>query len=105
MKIKVIIENGVVSNVVKNCDDPVEVEIISIDNDNKDRKDLEEYRAKIYADPNYMDCDYVTTNFVHDEIDADYGNHDAMVAHRDKGDHDDMAAYCDKRSADSTYKN
>jgi hypothetical protein len=66
MKIKVIIENGVVVNVVKDSNEPVEVEIISIDNDYRDRQDLEEYRDKIYADPAYKDCDYVTTNCIHD---------------------------------------
>jgi hypothetical protein len=66
MKVKVVIENGVVSTVLKDCDEPIEVEIISIDNDYRDRQALEEHRDKIYADPAYKDCHYVTTNFVHD---------------------------------------
>lgn len=66
MKIKVIINNGVVETVLKDNDEPVDVEIISIDNDYQDRKALEEYRDKIYADPAYKDCDYKTTNFDHD---------------------------------------
>ena len=66
MKIKVIIENGVVTSVVKNSDEPVDVEIVSIDDDYSDRQALEEYRDQIYADPAYKNCTHVTTNFGND---------------------------------------
>ena len=50
MKIKVIVENGNVVNVLKNGNEPVDVE-------------LEDYRDELYANPDYQEVDFSSANF------------------------------------------
>lgn len=63
LNIKIIMENGCLAAVLKDSDEPVNVEVISIDTDYKDCRQLKKYRDSLYRDPKYKDCDYKSTNF------------------------------------------
>ena len=69
-EIKVILDNGIVSCVLKNQDRPIHVEVVDCNDDYSDIEKLKEYRDSIYADKSFIDCDYNTANF--EEFEEDY---------------------------------
>ena len=66
MKIKVIIDDGVIRGVLKNRDVPVHVELIDTSDSYSDSK-IEKHALSFFNDPNYLSCDYSVADF--DEYD------------------------------------
>ena len=71
MEIKVIIENGIVVDVLKNQDTPVNVEIVDVDPDYEDYEALKDYRESLFKDQSLMGCDYTVAHFGEDDEDND----------------------------------
>lgn len=63
MKIKVVLDEGIVHDVLKDENEPVQVEVIDVNKDYEDYEELEDYKASIYADPSYKRCDYTVAHF------------------------------------------
>lgn len=65
MQIKVLMDRGVVHDVLrsKDCPEEIEVEIVHVDPDYRDYEALEEYTAKLREDPNLVSANYSTANF------------------------------------------
>lgn len=66
MKIKVIIDDGVIRGVLKDSDVPVHVELIDTSDSYKD-SEIEKHALSFLNDPNYLNCDYEVADF--DEYD------------------------------------
>lgn len=64
MDVKVMIENGVVEQVLTNNSSvPLKVEVVDVDTDLVIADKLAAYRDSIYADPSFKACDYSVTDF------------------------------------------
>lgn len=66
--VKVMVEEGVVHQVLKNKDMPVNVEVVDVDPEYEDYEKLRDYRDEIYADSSFKPCDYSVSNFKEDVI-------------------------------------
>lgn len=62
MKIKVIMEDGIIRAVLKDCDVPVHVELIDTSDSYRDSK-IEKHAQSFFADPSYIGCDYSVADF------------------------------------------
>lgn len=58
MKIKVIIDDGIVRGVLKDSDADVCVELIDTSLCYEDHEEKEIYAEKLFGDPNYKACEY-----------------------------------------------
>jgi len=67
LQIKVVIDSGIVDDVLINREEAVEVEILDIDNNYEDYKQLDEYRHQIYSDPSLRTCPYSVARFEPEE--------------------------------------
>ncbi|MBR2894864.1 MAG: hypothetical protein IKC03_04295 [Oscillospiraceae bacterium] len=67
MKIKVIVNTGIVEAILVDQNSPVEVEVIDLDSDYKDIEPLRKYVDQLYADPMLKPCDYATVSFEEDD--------------------------------------
>ena len=63
INIKVVLENGCLESVLKDTDRSINVEVISIDKDYADCKQLKKYRDALYHNPADKDCDCKATCF------------------------------------------
>ena len=61
MNIKVIIDDGSIRGVLKDCDVPVHVELIDTTDTYKD-SEIERRALSFLNNPNYLDCDYEVAN-------------------------------------------
>lgn len=66
MRIKVIIENGIVQDVLTDATTAPDVEIIDVDKDYEDYEKLEAYRDKQYKDATLHSCEYSVARFDED---------------------------------------
>lgn len=67
MKIKVIIHDGIVTNVLADeSAKEVDVEIVDIDRDYEDYDELQEYEEELYGDKNLQEIGYSVANFGED---------------------------------------
>lgn len=66
LEIKIIMNEGIVEAVLKNQDIPVNVELIRIDPDYPDCKELEAYAEFLRKDRRQMVCDFTTARFDED---------------------------------------
>lgn len=63
MEIKVIVEDGVIRGVLKDCSAPVNVELIDTSECYEDHAALEDYAQQLFSNPAYKDCNYKVANF------------------------------------------
>lgn len=61
--IKVIIDHGIVEEVLKNGNSDVQVEVLDLDVDYEDYEKLAAYRKELYADKSFISCDYTVARF------------------------------------------
>lgn len=66
-EIKVIIYDGIIESVLTSSVDPVNIEIVSIDEDYEDYDQLKDYRDKLYSNDAFKYCDYSVSHFDEDE--------------------------------------
>lgn len=64
MQIKVIINDGIATEVL--ADGPVEVEIVSIDKDYEDYEELLKYDEELHRDENLKNVDFTVAHFGED---------------------------------------
>ena len=70
MKVKVVIYDGIVQDVLSDGEQ-VEIEIIDVDSDYEDHDELQEYAEQLYADPSFHHIDYSVAHFQdEDEVDG-----------------------------------
>ena len=62
-RLAVILENGVVSDVLTDSGTPLTVEILDICEDYQDYEELEQYRCTLYSDSTLRHTDYQVVNF------------------------------------------
>lgn len=65
MRIKVIINDGIVTQVL--ADGQADVEIVGIDKDYEDYERLREYEQKLHKDGSLKNIDFVVAHFEEDE--------------------------------------
>ena len=63
MRLKVIIHDGIPTDVLTDNVEPLEVEILNIDRDYSDYDALEEYEEALLHDPNLRHVDFTTAHF------------------------------------------
>lgn len=68
MKIKVILEDGLVRGILKDSGAAVHVEVIDTSNCYEDHKKLEEYAQKLFKDPSFKECDYSVADFTGKDV-------------------------------------
>lgn len=61
MRVKVIISNGVTTDVL--ADGPVEVEVVDIDTDYEDYDQLQTYKEELYRDESLKSVEYSAARF------------------------------------------
>ena len=63
MRVKVIIHDGITTDVLTDSAERLEVEILDIDKDYSDYDELEEYEESLLHDPGLSHVDYTTAHF------------------------------------------
>lgn len=87
LDIKVIIDDGFVSAVLKNQNQPVNVEIVDVDRDYADYEKLDAYRNELCADKTFQDCDYIVAGFTEDvpELSSDERIYEPVTVYAHSG--------------------
>lgn len=68
MKIKVILDDGVVRGVLKDSCAAVHVELIDTSDCYENHEKLEEYAQKLFKDPNFKECEYSVADFAEKDV-------------------------------------
>lgn len=64
MRVKVIINDGIVTEVL--ADGPVELEVVDIDSDYEDYDKLQEYEEELHKDESLKSVDFTVAHFEED---------------------------------------
>jgi len=62
-QIKVILDNGVIDTILKDCERPIHVEVVDCNDDYEDIDQLREYRDQLVSDTKFRECAYSSANF------------------------------------------
>ena len=69
--LKVLVEGGLVQDVLKNQDTPIHVEVVDMDVKDEDYSKLQTYRDEIYSDPSYIPCSHSMANDYIEDLSAE----------------------------------
>lgn len=67
MKVKVIIRDGITEAVLRDGEEPLEIEIVDCCKDYADTEELDKYAEELYNDPSLRSESFTTANFEEEE--------------------------------------